>query len=151
MHTTDAIRPLRTDDRAAWEPLWAGYLAFYRETLAPEVTDATFRRLCAEEDGMFGLVAVGDGGELVGFVHAIVHPSTWTTASYTYLEDLFVAPGGRGRDVGGALIEATADAARARGSSRVYWQTQEYNGRARSLYDHVGQLTSFIVYERPLS
>lgn len=100
---------------------------------------------------MFGLVAVGDGGELVGFVHAIVHPSTWTTASYTYLEDLYVAPAGRGGDVGGALIEATAEAARARGSSRVYWQTQEYNGRARSLYDHVGQLTSFIVYERPLS
>lgn len=148
MHTTVAIRALHPDDRTAWEPLWAGYLAFYREQLPPEVTDATFRRLSGEEDGMFGLVAVGEDGALVGFVHAIVHPSTWSTSGYTYLEDLFVAPTGRGGDVGRLLIEATAEAARARGSARVYWQTQEYNGRARSLYDQVGQLTSFIVYER---
>ncbi len=38
-------------------------------------------------------------------------------------------------------------AAAARGTSRVYWHTQQYNGRARSLYDVVGHPTSFVVYE----
>ena len=32
------VRPVRPDDRAAWEPLWQGYLTFYKSSLAPEVT-----------------------------------------------------------------------------------------------------------------
>lgn len=103
------IRPLRAEDRAGWEPLWQGYLRFYREQLPAEVTDHAFARLTEQRDGMFGLAAVADG-RLVGFSHAIVHPSTWSTTSYCYLEDLFVDPGTRGTDAGRALIEATAAA-----------------------------------------
>ena len=51
------------------------------------------------------------------------------------------------RDVGRALLLAVKEAAVARGADRVYWHTQQYNGRARSLYDQVGQPTSFVVYE----
>ena len=29
------IRPVGADERAAWEPLWDGYIAFYKATLAP--------------------------------------------------------------------------------------------------------------------
>jgi hypothetical protein len=29
------IRPVGADERAAWEPLWNDYLAFYKATLAP--------------------------------------------------------------------------------------------------------------------
>jgi hypothetical protein len=29
------IRPVGNDERAAWEPLWNGYLAFYEATPAP--------------------------------------------------------------------------------------------------------------------
>lgn len=76
---------------------------------------------------------------------------TWSATSYTYLEDLFVAPAARGGDLARRLIEATAAAARERGSDRLYWQTQQYNGAARSLYDTVGQLTSFVVYEVPFT
>ena len=39
------IRPINAADRAAWEPLWAGYLAFYERTIGPEVTDFTWSRL----------------------------------------------------------------------------------------------------------
>jgi GNAT superfamily N-acetyltransferase len=58
-----------------------------------------------------------------------------------------VAPSARGHDVGRALLEAVGRAARERGADRVYWHTQQYNGRARSLYDQVGRPTSFVVYE----
>ena len=30
-----AIRAVGKDERAAWEPLWDGYIAFYQATLAP--------------------------------------------------------------------------------------------------------------------
>src|SRR4029077_9969071 len=39
-----AIRPLRLDERAAWEPLWKGYLDFYRITVPQETYDATWAR-----------------------------------------------------------------------------------------------------------
>lgn len=141
------VRPLRPDDRAAWQPLWDGYLSFYREALGPEVTDDVFARLAGERDGMFGLLAVQDG-EAVGLAHVIVHPSTWTTGRYAYLEDLFVARPARGSGAGVALIDAVYARADALGADRVYWHTQEYNGAARSLYDQVASRTSFIVYER---
>jgi GNAT superfamily N-acetyltransferase len=141
-----SVRPLAEGDRAAWEPLWEGYTAFYRHTAPPEVTDATFARLCAADD-MFGLVAEDDAG-LTGLAHCLVHPSTWTTASYLYLEDLFVDRAARGSGTGQALIEAVYREADARGAVRVYWHTQEYNGAARSLYDEVARRTSFIKYER---
>jgi hypothetical protein len=32
------IRPVRQDERADWEPLWAGYLKFYKATVAPFTT-----------------------------------------------------------------------------------------------------------------
>lgn len=137
------VRPLRAEDRAAWDPLWAGYLSFYRATLEDGVTDDVFARLAGERDGMFGLIA-GD----VGFAHVIVHPSTWTTGRYAYLEDLYVAPSGRGTGAGQALIEAVYARADALGAPHVYWHTQEYNGAARSLYDQVARRTSFVVYER---
>jgi GNAT superfamily N-acetyltransferase len=141
------IRSLESSDWEAWRPLWQGYLDFYREPLGDDVTELTFRRMCAREDGMLGLVAVGDAGELLGFAHVVIHPSTWTATSYCYLEDLFVAPAGRGSGAARALIEATyAEAGRA-GSSRVYWHTQQFNGPARSLYDSVGRLTSHVMYE----
>ena len=41
--------------------------------------------------------------------------------------------------------------ARGLGAETLYWHTQAFNGRARSLYDTVGQLTSHVHYERNLS
>jgi GNAT superfamily N-acetyltransferase len=151
MNAPVEIRPLQLADRAAWQPLWDGYLRFYRQQLQPAVTESTFARLCEQENGMFGLVAVDATDALAGFAHAIVHPSTWSTTSSCYLEDLFVDPAARGTGAGRLLIEATAAAAREHGSERLYWHTQQFNGPARSLYDEVAQLTSFVVYERPVS
>jgi GNAT superfamily N-acetyltransferase len=143
-----SVRGLRSEDRRGWLELWSGYLSFYRVELEERVTLTTFERLCDGVDGMFGLVAVEDDERVVGFANAVVHPSTWALAGYCYLEDLFVARGARGGDVGEGLIEATALAARERGVERLYWHTQQFNGAARSLYDKVGRLTSMVVYER---
>jgi hypothetical protein len=38
-----AIRPVGKDERAAWEPLWDGYIAFYEATLAPGASDVAGR------------------------------------------------------------------------------------------------------------
>ena len=80
--------------------------------------------------------------------NCVVHASTWSRQPKCYLEDLFVAPAARGHDVGRALLAGgQGRPATERGADPVYWHTQQYNGRARSLYDQVGRPTSFVVYE----
>ena len=141
------IRALRNDDWEGWSGLWSGYLAFYRAELDDLTTQSTFERLCAGEEGMFGLLALDDAGLAIGMANCVVHATTWSRQPKCYLEDLFVDPAARGSDVGRALLLAVKEAGTERGAHQAYWHTQQYNGRARSLYDQVGQPTSFVVYE----
>jgi GNAT superfamily N-acetyltransferase len=143
----EAIRALAPGDWEQWLPLWRGYLAFYRAELSETTTRATFDRLTGDEDQMFGFIALDPDGTGLGLAHCITHPTTWSRRPYCYLEDLFVAPAARGSDVGRRLLEVAKERADSHGAGRLYWHTQEYNGRARSLYDQVGRFTSFVVYE----
>jgi len=54
------IRPLEARDRAAWDGMWAGYLAFYKTDLWPEVSDDTFQRILSGV--LIGIVAVDEDG-----------------------------------------------------------------------------------------
>jgi GNAT superfamily N-acetyltransferase len=144
------IRPLTDDRRESWQPLWESYLRFYRAELDPAVSDATFARLCDPGSGMAGLIATAEDGQVVGLAHVVVHATTWDTSATCYLEDLFVARAARGSGLGKRLIDAVYELAARRGAGRVYWHTQQFNSAARSLYDTVAELTSFVVYEHEL-
>jgi GNAT superfamily N-acetyltransferase len=142
-----SIRPVGEDERAAWEPLWQGYLTFYKTKLPPENTDTAWKRFHDPDEPMFLLGAYVDG-KLNGIVHYIFHRSTWTPGNYCYLQDLFVAESGRGHGVGRALIEAVYDKARQAGASRVHWLTQTTNAQARILYDQVADDSGFMQYRK---
>lgn len=144
------VRELKRSDRREWLVLWQAYLDFYEQHLAPEVTETLFERLLSGE-GHFGLVAVTDAGDLVGFVHSLFHNSTWSTLSTCYLEDLYVRDDLRGGGAGRKLIEAVYAAADAEpaASGKVYWHTHDHNHRARQLYDRIGILSDFVRYDRP--
>lgn len=144
------VRRLQTADRDRWRVLWDGYLSFYRADVPAPITDLTFRRLCDGEHGMLGLVAVDADDVPVGLAHLVFHISTWSDTGDCYLEDLYVDPQHRGGRIAQALFEAVYAQARERNVERVYWHTQQYNGAARSLYDTVGELTSFVLYEHRL-
>jgi GNAT superfamily N-acetyltransferase len=139
------IRALRPDERQSWEPLWLGYLTFYKSAVTPEVTETTWSRLHDPVEPMHGLGAVLDG-TLVGIVHYLFHRSTWTIGDYCYLQDLFTVPEARGQGAGRALIEAVYDRAEVAGASRVYWLTHETNATARALYDTLADRPGFIQY-----
>lgn len=141
------IRPVGTDERAAWEPLWKGYLTFYKATLPPQQTDLTWKRLHDPAEPMHVLGAYADG-KLEGIVHYLFHRSTWMAGDYCYLQDLFVAEGGRNHGLGRKLIEAVYAKAREAGSGRVYWLTHESNTVARALYDKVAENAGFIQYRK---
>jgi GNAT superfamily N-acetyltransferase len=93
---------------------------------------------------------VAEAGGLVGIAHYLFHRSTTRLNEVCYLQDLFTAEELRGRGIGRQLIQAVYAAARAAGSSRVYWQTQVTNALGRALYDKVAEHRGFIVYTHEL-
>jgi GNAT superfamily N-acetyltransferase len=143
------VRALEARDKPEWLALFKGYIEFYKATVADAVIESTWQRLmAAAPDFHIGLVAVDDADRAVGIAHALFHRSTWSPTLYCYLEDLFVDPACRKTGAGRALIEATYQAADARGCTRTYWTTQEFNYRARSLYDQMATKSPFVQYRR---
>ena len=147
------VRPLRPDDQAAWRPLWDGYNTFYGRAgataLDEKVTAMTWQRFFDGYEPMHALVAE-QGGRLVGLVHYLFHRSTTQIGPSCYLQDLFTDAGVRGQGIGAALIAAVAERARASGSPRLYWMTQDSNAAAMRLYDRVAEKPGFVIYRQML-
>lgn len=139
------VRPLQQTDHDKWKELFAQYTSFYRAMVPDEIVSNTFRRIHDSTSPVNGLGAEVDG-VLVGFTHFLYHDSTWSDRPTCYLEDLFVENAARGTDAAKSLILGVEAAAREKNAFRVYWHTQQYNSKARSLYDSITPPSSFIVY-----
>lgn len=140
------VRPLVGADRDAWAALWTAYLEFYEQDVEEETTDVVFQRLTDTGwPSQRGWVAEVEGAVL-GFVHVVLHPSTWSTALDCYLEDLFTAPAARGNGIGTALVGHVAAAGREAGWRRVHWLTERDNATARRLYDELAEPTDQVRY-----
>jgi len=110
----------------------------------------TWSRFFDADAPMHALVAEDGEGRLIGLVHFLYHLTTLSIAPTCYLQDLFTDPEARGKGVGRALIEAVYTAARAAGSSGVYWLTHETNATAMRLCNQVAIKSGFLVYRKAL-
>ena len=141
------VRPLAPADRDDWERLARGYKGFYEDDVPDEIYARTWALVLAGET-IHGLCAELDG-RMVGIAHFLFHPHSWS-GEVCYLQDLFTAPEARGKGVATALIDAAAEAARARGVRRFYWLTKEDNKTARALYERIARFKGFLRYDYPL-
>jgi GNAT superfamily N-acetyltransferase len=145
------VRPVSQADHDRWLPLWEGYNTFYERSgptaLPAEVTETTWARFLDPDEPVHALVAE-EGERLVGLTHYLFHRSTTTLGQVCYLQDLFTDPGVRGQGVGEALIRGVYAAARAAGSTRVYWHTHQTNATAMRLYDRVATHSGFVLYRQ---
>lgn len=142
------IAKLSPSDRAEWEALFRAYIAFYKRDIPQAVYDRAWKEFLAD-NRMHALGAWVDG-KLVGIAHFFRHINT-SAPDVCYLQDLFTLEAARGKGVGGALIAAVCDWARANECCRVYWMTHESNATARRLYDKVGENRGFIRYQIELA
>ncbi len=143
------VRPAAAKDEARWRVLWGAYVAFYRATVSEEATAKTWARILDANSNIDALVAEDDG-DVIGICNYLFHDNTWSTQPICYLQDLFVDPAARGGGAAKKLILACEEKAKEKGAFRLYWQTQEYNAAARSLYDTITPRSSFIVYRKNL-
>jgi len=141
------VRDAEARDEQRWRELWAGYVKFYRGDVSEAATANTWRKILDPASKVHALVAER-AGQVVGFCNYLFHDNTWNIDPICYLEDLYVDPHARGGGVAKKLILACEDEAKKKGAFSLYWQTQEFNAPARSLYDTITSRSSFIVYKK---
>jgi ribosomal protein S18 acetylase RimI-like enzyme len=77
-------------------------------------------------------------GSAVGYSQTRFYFSVWSAGIEALLEDLFVLPGARGREVGRALLRHALGRARERGARLLVLNTNERNEAAQALYRSEG-------------
>jgi len=147
---TLTIRDATSSDEQSWRQLWAGYLAFYKVSLDPAVTDSTWKRILDPASPVAMRVAEKDG-ELAGFAIHLLHPSTWVLNNDCYLEDLYLDEKFRGAGIGRALLDDLVELSKKNGWQRLYWHTDEGNTTARKLYDTYVKTDGHVRYRMRIS
>lgn len=119
-------------------PLLRGYCDFYEVEPSDDDLLALARALIADP-GREGLQLIARaGGTPVGFATIFWSWSTSIADRIGVMNDLFVAPEGRGSGAADALIAACVDECKRRGAAKLTWQTAPDNAIAQRVYDRVG-------------
>lgn len=120
-------------------PLMRGYCDFYETAPSDEQLLALSRALIAdpELEGV-QLLARDEAGAAIGFATIFWSWATTRAARIGVMNDLFVAPEGRGSGAAEALIAACVQRCAERGAVELEWQTAHDNYRAQSVYERVG-------------
>src|SRR2546423_2562462 len=105
---------------------------FYEVTPPHDALLAMSRALIAdpEREGLQLIARDDESGGPIGFATIFWSWSTTVAARIGTMNDLYVAPAGRGTGVAGELIRACVDRCRERGAGRLEWQTPTHNLRA---------------------
>ena len=133
------IERVREETLSELLPLIRGYCDFYEISPSDEQLLELSRALLAdpEREGV-QLLARDDAGVAVGFATIYWSWATTSAERIGVMNDLFVAPEGRGTGAADALIEACRAECAAHGAGKLTWQTAPDNERAMKVYDRVG-------------
>jgi GNAT superfamily N-acetyltransferase len=97
------------------------------------------------------LLAAREDERLVGYACLYWHFTSTAARETVLMNDLFTDPEERGRGIGRALIEASAEIARERGAAHLEWATAPDNHTAQRLYDSMtSERSEWVSYELEL-
>jgi GNAT superfamily N-acetyltransferase len=148
-----AISLVDEDDLDDLLPLMRAYCDFYEVAPPDDALRALSLALVADpaREGV-QLIARGPDGTPLGFATVFWTWSTTRAARIGVMNDLFVAPEGRGSGVADALIAACAERCREHGAVSLGWQTAPDNARAQAVYDRIGARRSqWLDYDLPVA
>ena len=125
-------------DLAELLPLVRGYCDFYEVTPSDDELLTLSRALIADPDRDGVQLLARDGADALGFATIYWSWATTIASRIGVMNDLFVAPAGRGTGAAELLIHACVEECRSHGAAELTWQTAPDNERAQRVYDRVG-------------
>ena len=131
------VRQANIYDLDTLVPLFDGYRQFYRQDSDPARARAFLAERFAHHESLI-LLACNEHGAGLGFAQLFPMFSSVSTVRIYLLNDLFVSPEARKHGVGKALLDSSAEHARALGAARLWLQTELDNTPAQALYESAG-------------
>ena len=136
-----SVRPVRPDDVPAVVGLVRELAEYEKAAHEVRLTEEQLRTaLFGESPALFGHVALGPGGTVVGTALWFLNFSTWRGTHGIYLEDLYVQPQHRGSGLGRELLRTLADVCVQRGYRRLEWSVLDWNTPSIDFYRAAGAL-----------
>jgi len=138
-------------DLTALLPLMRAYCDFYEVAPSDDALLSLSRALLADPEREGIQLLARDEGRAVGFATIFWSWATTSAERIGVMNDLFVAPGGRGSGAADALIAACLERCRSHGAALLAWQTAPDNHRAQAVYERVGgRRSQWLDYDLPV-
>ena len=136
---TVSIDRVSEADLAELLPLLRAYCDLYEAAPTDKALLALARALIADPDREgIQLLARDEDDKAIGFATVYWSWATTSAQQIGVMNDLYVAPEGRGSGAAEALIEACRAEAARHGAGKLTWQTAPDNERAQKVYDRIG-------------
>jgi len=137
-------------DQSDWENLYRGYAKFYKMPMEQSTLDTVWSWIHDENKDFFGLIAKDENNKALGLMHCRAMASPLRGAEVGFLDDLFVMPEVRGKDVVEALYAELNNIGVKHGWPFIRWITADNNYRARGVYDKLSEKTAWVTYQMPV-
>ncbi len=148
-----SIRRATIEDLDLIVPLFDDYRRFYRQPSDPVLARTFVADRFRHHQSVIFLALDDDNGSALGFTQLYPSFSSALARPIYILNDLFVAPAARRRNVARRLLESAAEFGKQSGAARLGLSTALDNAPARALYESAGwRLDSvFCTYMLPLN
>ena len=140
------IRNIEIKDKEQWKRLYLGYADFYQVTISEQILETIWDWLHDTNHDLNALVYEIDNS-IVALAHYRRMPSPLRGKYIGFLDDLYVDPQFRGKNIGEKIIKKLNDISKERNWGLIRWITRNDNYKAKSLYDKVAKKSTWEVYE----
>jgi len=103
----------------------------------PEKMTNSVKKMTEEKDFFNCFVAVTNDNRIIGYVSYFFSYYTWIGKSL-YMDDLYVKPEYRAKEVGTKLIKKVIEFAKESNCHKLHWQVSEWNKPAIEFYKNIG-------------
>ena len=140
------IRKLERKDKKNWIKLYCGYAKFYKVPMNQEILDTLWEWIHNEIHDV-NAICYEFEGKIVGIAHYRTMPRPIKGQYIGFLDDLFVEPEFRGKQIAQKLISHLQSLSKNNNWDGIRWITHSSNENAKNLYDKIANNTGFELYE----
>lgn len=144
------IQPLKDQDYASWSAQYVDYLKSWHEEVSTDRVRAVWSMLQDPGIEVHGLGCFSHDEVLLGFLHFVLAPCTYSRRTVCYLQDIYVVRDARRRGIAKDLIRFLEARGKASGWRSITWKTRPDNQDAIALYQNIARKSDWIYFELPL-